>query len=250
MTFAAHLGRMRHRVDARLAGLLEGEPAEAREVLGAALDGGKRLRPALLLLVHEAQGGPRADLAERWAAGLELIHAATLIHDDILDGDRERRGRPAVHARYGARLALLAGDAAVAWGLAQFEETAAAERVRVALREAWLGAWREARGGRPEEVAPAKTASLFRLACELGAMAASVDPAPMAAYGDRLGLAYQAADDATDGLGTIHARRAAALAAEAEALAAGFPRNPAGDALRAAPRAVVARARGPLEARP
>jgi farnesyl diphosphate synthase len=120
------------------------------------------------------------------------------------------------------------------------------------LRDAWSGAWHEACGSLDaEEVARRKTGSLFRLACELGALAARA-PAGQAAlaarYGSHVGLAYQCADDLHDGgAGSqrLGARARAELGA-ARATALAFPPGPHRAALAEAPRAIVGRAWPPL----
>ncbi|HEV8358968.1 MAG TPA: polyprenyl synthetase family protein [Candidatus Thermoplasmatota archaeon] len=243
------------RIDALLAALLAEEPPDVAEALGPAIAGGKRLRPTVLLLVHDALGGGAPGRAEHWAAGIELLHAATLVHDDLVDGDDRRRGAPALHAQVGARLAVLAGDAAVAWGLSLLDPPAHDLAAR-ALRDTWRAAWREAQARGPyEAVAAGKTAPLFGLAGALGAIAAGADdPARdvARAYGERLGLAYQLADDVADqppgGPPAAELRRRALLAAdETRALAAHLPAGPARAALEALPARVVARA---MEAAP
>jgi geranylgeranyl diphosphate synthase type I len=244
-------------VDARLEELLAREPAPLRGVLGPALAGGKRLRPAVLLLVHDALGPGEAGLAEDFAAGLELVHTATLIHDDLLDGDEARRGQPATHARLraaaGSRaqgLATLAGDAALAWGAALLREPEAALRLHRALQATWLGAWHEALPGSlaHEDVARLKTAALFRLAGELGALAARAgqeQEEAAGAFGEHLGLAYQMADDLADAPqgapdpDTLR-RHALAEAERARAAARTLPAGPARDALVDAPGALLA----------
>lgn len=263
MRFAARWADARGRVDARLAALLAAEDPALAAVLAPALAGGKRLRPAVLLLVHEAHGGAARERAERWAAGVELVHTATLVHDDLIDGDLARRGRPSAHARLRGELAALAarpdartsadglaalaGDAALAWGLAMLDDAEAGRRARRALCDAWLGAWHEALPATSpgdEAVARGKTAALFRLACELGALAAGAKPAAVeaaGAYGERLGLAYQWADDAADsGPREALEARAAAEADAAARAAEAFPQGTARDALREAPRALLA----------
>jgi geranylgeranyl pyrophosphate synthase len=248
----------RARVDARLAALLADEPVPLRDALAPALEGGKRLRPAVLLWVHDALGGPEPALADRWAAAVELIHCATLMHDDLVDGDTTRRGRPATHARLGAGLAALAGDAAVVSGLALVAQPKAAQLVGAALRDVWLGAWAEARGeGDYVEVATLKTGRLVALAAELGALAAhapEAERARAAAYGTRLGLAYQLADDALDApLGApppaLLRASAAAEAARARHLASGFPSTDARRWLEGFPEALLA-ATLTMEAKP
>lgn len=263
MSFSAYWEQCRERLDARVTGLLEREEPALREALGPALEGGKRFRPTLVLLVHDALEGHHAEVAEDHALALELIHTATLIHDDLVDDDAARRGRPAMHVRLGAALAgraagartgagglaVLAGDAALAWGVAHLGSDAAVKLTARALRDVWLGVWEEALPGQDgyERVARRKTASLFRLACELGALAARASPGHAdraARYGEALGLAYQFADDAVDRPAGAPPRsalepRARAMAAEARALAQGFPQAPCRALLGEAPRALL-----------
>jgi geranylgeranyl pyrophosphate synthase len=273
LTFHAAWEEARRRVDARVEALLVEEPAALREALGPALHGGKRLRPAILLLVHDALGGAERERAERWALGIELVHAATLIHDDLVDGDAWRRGAPAVHAALarsladraaepGARttaggLACLAGDAALAHGVGLLDDPAAQRLLAQALRAVWLGAWQEALptgGASAERVAEGKTASLFRLAAALGAMAARGTAEQCEAagrYGHHLGMAYQWADDALDlprpgESPALLRERAAHEAAHARRVAHAFPPGAAGAALRDAPGEIVAAVLAPL----
>ena len=96
-------------------------PLDAPAGLGEAmrygvLDGGKRLRPLLVLAACQAVSGSRA-AALRAAVAVELIHAYSLVHDDMpcMDNDVLRRGKPTVHVRYGEAQAMLAGDAMQAW---------------------------------------------------------------------------------------------------------------------------------------
>lgn len=239
----------RREVDAALVAFLAAQPAEMRDVLVPATRGGKRLRPCVLLLVHAACGAPAPERALRHALAVELIHTATLIHDDVVDGDWTRRGRPstrgelrdALRAMPAARrpdaLAALAGDACLALAVGLVREEDALLLVGDALRDAWCGAWREALGASGEEVARGKTARLFRLAAELGALGGP-HAAAAGAFGEALGMAYQLADDAADGTPAL-AVRALALAAEAARLARALPPGAARDALEAAPRRVV-----------
>src|SRR2546422_4914155 len=79
----------------------------AQYVIGA---GGKRIRPTVTLLAFRAVGGKAVEKTVDIAAALELIHSATLIHDDINDGGTQRRGRPAAYLKYGLQEALVTGD--------------------------------------------------------------------------------------------------------------------------------------------
>jgi geranylgeranyl diphosphate synthase, type II len=149
------------------------------------------------------------------AASLELMHCASLVHDDLpcFDDAETRRGLPSVHAAFGQPIAVLAGDALI---VAAFEAIAAAEDVpapmalgltRVLARAAGspLGiaagqAWESESQIDLEAYQRAKTGALFVAACEAGAVAGSHTPGAWTRFGDELGLAYQAADDLRDTL--------------------------------------------------
>ncbi|NYE38427.1 geranylgeranyl diphosphate synthase type II [Nocardioides cavernae] len=103
----------------RRAGAIDPHHALLWESLGRAAEGGKRFRPALLLATHDALGGTAPGAAAEVGAAIELLHTAFVIHDDVIDGDHVRRGRPNVSGTFGA-LARIDGagpDAAVGYGL-------------------------------------------------------------------------------------------------------------------------------------
>ena len=105
-----YIKRIKPMVDDYIAKLLEGEPERLYEAAKhLPLKGGKRLRPALLMLVARALGGKEEEALPAGAA-VELLHNFTLVHDDIMDRDEMRRGVPTVHVLYGEPLAILAGD--------------------------------------------------------------------------------------------------------------------------------------------
>ena len=205
------------RLDAAL-GALE-EPI--RYALGG---GGKRIRPVLCLAVCEAAGG-RPENAVRPATALELVHTFSLVHDDLpaLDDDDERRGRPSVHVAFGEAVALLAGDALLAEGIGLAARCARPEIARE-LAEATLGMiggqYLDVTGAgvRLDELHRLKTGRLFAAAVGLGLWAADVEAAlqpPWRAFGEELGVLFQAVDDVLDGdgyaveLGADGARRLA-----------------------------------------
>lgn len=191
------------RLDPRL-GALE-EPV--RYALGG---GGKRIRPVLCLAVAEAAGGmPENALSP--ATALELVHTFSLVHDDLpaLDDDDERRGRPTVHVVFGEAVALLAGDALLAEALAV---AARCDRPEIAreLAEATLGMiggqYLDVTGAdvRLENLHRLKTGRLFAAAVGLGLWAADVASeaqGPWRAFGEELGILFQAVDDLLDGDG-------------------------------------------------
>ncbi|RMH39814.1 MAG: hypothetical protein D6689_15555 [Deltaproteobacteria bacterium] len=209
----------------------------------ATLGAGKRLRPAIVIAACEAAGGSRSD-AMAPAAAVELLHAYTLVHDDLpaLDDDDERRGRPTVHRAFDEALAILAGDALLTAAFGQLAELGdrAADAVRVLARRAGadeliagqvddLAASAEPSFDAIESIHRRKTGALFAAAAELGAIAARAGADArdaLARWGMAFGVAFQFADDAADGdfPGTAKARtaRAAELVAEAAALAERF----------------------------
>ncbi len=230
----------------------------------AALGPGKRLRPALALAACAAVGGTR-DAALPAAVAVELLHAYTLVHDDLpaMDDDDERRGRATVHVAFGEAVAVLAGDGLQAAAFAALAELGAgcAAAVRVLGQRAGAA---ELLGGQALDVelarrgdAPTaaqiatlhagKTGALFAAACELGGIAGGADDAQraqLAEYGLALGIAFQHADDRDDGehaaLAVEHAAQMRALCARAEVIAAGF--GPAGSTLAAVAAWIGARA--------
>lgn len=193
----------------------------------AALGGGKRLRPRLVLAVAAAAGatGAALDLALHTACAVELIHCASLVHDDLpcFDDAATRRGRPTVAARFGEAMAILAGDALLARAFDLLSE-APPELAHRALRILRLlgdavGSRAGLIGGQSLELCEAtsgvraaapphehlaryhamKTASLFRVAAEAGATAAEAgDIRAWGEVGRCIGLAYQLADDLYD----------------------------------------------------
>ncbi|MFN2524821.1 MAG: polyprenyl synthetase family protein [Actinomycetota bacterium] len=175
--------------------------------------GGKRLRPALVLTSARAgTAGARAtDLA---AAALELVHLATLYHDDVIDETETRRGVPTVHAKWGLQVAVLAGDYLFACGCGLGAE--AGGEVPGILSNAIANvcegqiieseSLEDAQRDPTEYVATVKlkTASLFAAACELGCSTGGVAGAGRAAlidYGLNLGIAFQLVDDLLDLVG-------------------------------------------------
>jgi octaprenyl-diphosphate synthase len=173
--------------------------------------GGKRLRPALLLLTAELCGytGPRR---VQIAAAIELLHTATLLHDDVVDVSELRRGRPSANAIWGNRRAVLAGDYFYARAsnmiiedgsieiLERFAETIRlmAEGELLQLQYSFDVAATEAQY---YQVIDRKSAALLRAACEAGAILGGVTRAErrsIAKFGRELGLAFQLRDDALD----------------------------------------------------
>ncbi len=214
----------------------------------AVLSGGKRLRPALTFGAAEALGGdPERVLPV--AAAAELVHAYSLVHDDLpaMDDDQERRGRPTVHVRYGEATAILVGDALLAEAFAQLATPDAAPELIARLAQ--TAGSRALVGGQADDLAFAagrdslerilsihqrKTAALFQYAGWGGARslgATAVQEKALEHFGRHYGLAYQLLDDLRDAdpkecsilrvlaEHEVRARAEAELAAALEALA-------------------------------
>jgi farnesyl diphosphate synthase len=200
-------------------------PADAPAGLGEAmrygvLDGGKRLRPLLVMAACEAVGG-HAEAALRAAVAVELIHAYSLVHDDMpcMDNDVLRRGKPTVHVRYGEAQAMLAGDAMQALA---FEVLTPGEGVPAALQARLCALLARAAGhagmaggqaidlasvGRPlseeqlRDMHRRKTGALLRGSVIMGASCGEPGEQAHAAledYGAAIGLAFQVIDDVLD----------------------------------------------------
>jgi heptaprenyl diphosphate synthase len=172
--------------------------------------GGKRLRPLLTLLVAELGDGARREVIDA-AVVVELTHLATLYHDDVMDSAPLRRGAPAAHEVWGNSVAILTGDLL----FARASTTVAGlgpEAVRIQARtfeRLCLGQLHETVGPREDDdpvahylqVLADKTASLIATSARLGAMFAGCSPAvveTVTAFGERLGVAFQLADDVID----------------------------------------------------
>jgi len=179
----------------------------------AVFPGGARLRPRLCLAVARACGEDDPILAEAAASAVELLHCASLVHDDLpcFDDAATRRGKPSLHRAMGERLAVLAGDALIVLAFEVLGEAGARRPTRLApLLAALAGAVGAPAGivaGQAWECEPRldrveyhrqKTGALFAGAAMLGALAAGAEAEPWRAFGERLGLAYQVADDIRD----------------------------------------------------
>ena len=190
-----------------------GQPLVAEPSLHLLKAGGKRLRPALVLLSsHAGEPGLRAtDLA---AAAIELVHIATLYHDDVLDETDTRRGVPTTHAKWGTEVAVLAGDYLFACGSALGADASGEVPGILARSIAAVCEGQIVETGSvndpertPEQYLNTirlKTAALFAAACELGAATSGADPhhrEALVTYGESLGLAFQVVDDLLDLIG-------------------------------------------------
>lgn len=195
-------------------------PAHLTEAMQYSLNaGGKRLRPAIVLLSSRACGG-NDDVAMPAAMAIEMIHTFSLIHDDLpaMDNDDLRRGKPTNHKVFGEALAILAGDGLMIFAFEVVAALVKDDRVarRMLLELANAAGPNGMTGGqvldmdydrsntnpsRSEAVHLLKTAAMIRASAVLGALAANVDDAMIARmrrYGDQLGLAFQIVDDILD----------------------------------------------------
>lgn len=191
-------------------------PRLAAAMRHAVFPGGARIRPQLVLAVAHACAEDDPALTNGVAAAIELLHCASLVHDDLpcFDDAVTRRGRPSVHRLYGERLAVLAGDALI---VSAFDTLGRAAGQHLSRLPALLhtlcqgvGMPRGIAAGQAWECEPqvalrtyqqAKTGSLFAAATMAGAQAAGTDPQPWRALGEALGQAYQVADDIRDAAG-------------------------------------------------
>ncbi|WP_290060026.1 polyprenyl synthetase family protein [Amycolatopsis solani] len=171
----------------------QGEPSSA--------DGGKALRPALVLLCAEAAGGDPADAVPA-AVAVELVHNFSLLHDDVMDGDTTRRHRPTAWTVFGTGPAVLAGDALLSLA---FEELTpeGAKLLSQGVLDLLEGQAADLDFEQRDDVTPpecvrmatGKTAALIGAACELGALHGTRPAAPFGAFGRAAGLAFQHVDD-------------------------------------------------------
>jgi geranylgeranyl diphosphate synthase type II len=215
--FESFAATARRRIDDALAGYCEfgnGCPSQLGEAIRySLLAPGKRLRPLLVLLAADACGGA-IERAMPAACAVEMIHAYSLIHDDLpaMDNDDLRRGRPTNHKVFGDGLAILAGDALQARA---FEIMArdvrppeVAARCCARLAEAADDLGQQFQAGdlaTLESVHRRKTGAMLAVSLELGWLCAGASPHDLPAlldYGDAVGLAFQITDDLLDVRGT------------------------------------------------
>lgn len=187
------------------------DPALEEHVAYAIESSGKRLRPAMAVLAGGLTGGVSEE-HRRLAVTVELIHAATLVHDDILDHADVRRGQPTPNARWGNSVAVLLGDCLFAHSLrlaASFDDIRICRRIAQAASEVCTGEIVQTQRrfdfglSVPDyyRIIGMKTGALFAIAAELGAAlnGASADVCEaMNAFGMQIGTAYQVYDDCID----------------------------------------------------
>ena len=207
---------------------LEAELGEQRASMRYALEGGKRVRAVICLATAEAAGA-EVERALPAAGALELIHAFSLVHDDLpaLDDDDERRGRPSAHIAFGEGVALLAGDALIAEAfrlVLTYPTTAPARELAGATLGMIGGQYLDIIGADSDlaELHRLKTGRLFAASVGLALWAADVpepEQGPWRAFGEELGMLFQVVDDVLDGDG--YAARLGVEAARALAREAG-----------------------------
>src|SRR5262249_15533970 len=168
----------------------------------------KRLRP-LLVCIAAGVPPPETEGLVRAAVSVELVHGATLVHDDVLDGSPLRRGRPTVVAAGGRHLATATGDLLFSRAFAELAQGGSLAAVRVLSRASSelaegelmqrADAW-DADVGVERYLARCrlKTAVLFRAACELGALEGGGSRQTLGSFGEQIGLAFQILDDVLD----------------------------------------------------
>ncbi len=202
------------------AAIARGQSGIAPQRLAGALDyavnpGGARIRPVILLSVAKACGDRNPALADAAAAALELLHCASLVHDDLpcFDDADLRRGKPSVHRATSEPIAVLTGDSLIIMAFETLARAAGSDPARAATLIGLLAQ----RSGMPDGICAgqgweseakidlsayhrAKTAALFMAATTMGAVAAGQDPEPWEELGLRIGEAFQVADDLRDAL--------------------------------------------------
>lgn len=216
---------MSHRIEAAISAAIAGAqgngathatpPKLASALEYAVTPGGARIRPTILMAVANACGDDRPALSDAAAAALELIHCASLVHDDMpcFDDADTRRGKPSLHRAYGEPLALLTGDSLITLAFEVLARAAPHDPQRAMQLVLALAQ----RTGMPRGICAgqgweseahvdlsayhqAKTGALFIAATQMGAIAAGQEPEPWEELGARIGEAFQVADDLRDAL--------------------------------------------------
>lgn len=212
---------MSHRIDDALhAALGHGQGGDAPVKLATALryactPGGARIRPTILMSVALACGDDRPDVTDAAASALELIHCASLVHDDLpcFDNADMRRGKATVHLAYSEPLAVLTGDSLIILAFDTLARAAASapdrgiELIRLLTRQSGMPHGICAGQGWESEDSidlgayhRSKTGALFIAATQMGAVAAGQEAEPWFELGARIGEAFQVADDLRDAL--------------------------------------------------
>jgi geranylgeranyl diphosphate synthase, type II len=222
----AILTEMIKRIDERLNVLLPDPAEQPKELMDAmrysCLSPGKRIRPILVLASSVAVGGTESDALDA-ACAVEMVHSFSLIHDDLpsIDNDDLRRGRPTCHVVFGEAVAILAGDALFALAFEVLANSKGSpshclEAVKILSQCAGVRGLVSGETidilseGKPvsvetlELIHQRKTGSLIAASCELGALFGGGDVsrrANLRSYGEKIGLAFQIADDVLNEIG-------------------------------------------------
>ena len=212
---------MDRRIETALArAIADGQAGAAPPQLAAALEhavmpGGARIRPTILMSVALACGDDRPALSDAAAAALELIHCASLVHDDLpcFDDAPVRRSKATVHRAFGEPLAVLTGDSLIVMAFQVLARAAPDAPLRALQLIDHLGrhtgmpngicagqGWESEPTVNLSAYHHAKTAALFVAATRMGAIAAGQDPEQWEELGARIGAAFQVADDLRDAL--------------------------------------------------
>lgn len=211
MKYQAYIEQEERTIHAALLDALTLLPCSSREVAEYVLfSGGKRLRPLLLLLFAKHFRCTKEEVYQL-AVSLELIHSATLLHDDIIDHSIMRRGKKSAHLRYGTTKTILAGDALLALGCCLVSErgvprllTSVSTMIVKTVEGEILEIDAEGQAIGIEKhigILRGKTGFMVRTACEMGAIfadASQEDVMLACNYGESLGIAFQIMDDILD----------------------------------------------------
>jgi len=188
-------------------------PKLANALHAAVFPGGHRIRPKLCLSVAMACGDRDPEAADAAAAAIELMHCASLVHDDLpcFDDANLRRGTPSIHVAFGEPIAVLVGDTLIVSAFETIARGLARAPHRIGAMIRLIGAasgaphgicagqaWESETSIPLEAYHRAKTGSLFAAATGAGALASGVDPTEWSKLGDKIGRAYQIADDIRD----------------------------------------------------
>lgn len=219
MSGTQKLESLRNLIEENLHKVVSAIPSPSlRDPISSLLATGKRVRPLVTLICTEVAGGSALH-AVHAAMGVELLHAASLVHDDIMDSASLRRGRPTLHAAHGVNIALLCGDYLVALAYEQMfrvrreearEEVLALTNATYKVLcegqalEEWLTRDAQPEGESVLEVIEKKTASLMELAARLGAVLGGAEynvTQALGQFGKMFGIAFQIQDDILDVMG-------------------------------------------------
>ena len=204
------LERRRALIEDRLVAVVDDMEPEtlSDEVRHSVLSGGKRVRPMVTILACETAGGTVDDAID-FGVGIELVHTASLVVDDIIDRSELRRGKPSAWAEFGYGPAVITSDGLLGEAFALFSVDPRATRaVSESMVELGVGEATELQAQPTNEaeymtLARRKTGALFRAAAELGAIAADSDAFTVEAlgeYAERVGVAFQIRDDVLDAI--------------------------------------------------